>query len=97
MEGYLGLPEHNPKAYEDSSHLPLAANLQGYLLIIHGTSDVNADFAATMKMAGAFIRAGKFFDLLIMPEMSHWPQGNDGVYVDKARVHYFVEHLPPTM
>jgi dipeptidyl aminopeptidase/acylaminoacyl peptidase len=97
MEMYLGLPEHNPKVYEDSSSLPLAANLQGHLLIIHGTSDVNADFAATMKMAAAFIRAGKFFDLLIMPEMSHWPQGNDGVYVDKARVCYFLDHLPPTM
>ena len=59
FEAYMGLPEDRPEAFEYGSSLRLADQLEGDLLLIHGTSDVNATFSATMKMVDALNRAGK--------------------------------------
>ena len=50
IEPYMDLPSENPEGYEYGSSLRLADNLKAKLLLIHGTSDVNATFSATMKM-----------------------------------------------
>ncbi|MET0392828.1 MAG: DPP IV N-terminal domain-containing protein, partial [Chitinophagaceae bacterium] len=42
IEPYMGLPADNPAGYRFGANTNLAANLQGKLLFIHGTSDVNA-------------------------------------------------------
>ncbi len=70
VEPYMGLPENNPEGYVYGSSFRLAANLKGKLLLIHGTSDVNAPFPATMKMVEALVRAGTY-DLIVLPEQSH--------------------------
>lgn len=71
IEPYMGLPENNPEGYEYGSSRRLAANLKGKLLLIHGTSDVNAPFSATMKMVEASVRAGEPYDLIILSEQPH--------------------------
>ncbi|KAF0221669.1 MAG: dipeptidyl-peptidase 4, partial [bacterium] len=40
-ERYMGLPKDNPEGYRKSSVIEAAANLQGKLLLIHGTMDDN--------------------------------------------------------
>ena len=44
IEPYMGLPVDRPEAYRAASNLDIAHKLQGKLLMIHGTSDVNATF-----------------------------------------------------
>ena len=73
-----------------------ADRLQGKLFLIHGTSDVNAPFSATMRMVEALVRAGKPFDLLVLPEQNHWFTGKSAEYVNQARIRYFEEHLKST-
>jgi len=92
-EHYMGLPRNNKKGYEDGSCLPLAGNLKGRLLMIHATKDVNAPFSGTIKMADAFIKAGKRFDLMILPEQPHVPYGDKGRYWLQLNHCYFQEHL----
>jgi dipeptidyl aminopeptidase/acylaminoacyl peptidase len=41
--------------------------------MMHGTSDIDASLSTTMRMAQALIRAGKHFELLIMPGEPHGP------------------------
>ncbi|MEE8209967.1 MAG: DPP IV N-terminal domain-containing protein [bacterium] len=96
-ERYLGLPQKNREGYEYASNLRLARNLKGKLLIIHGTSDINAPFSETMKMVEALIRAGKPYDLIVMPEQSHGSLrvGTSGTYWREAVRRYFQEHLKP--
>ena len=96
-ERYLGPPQRNKEAYEYYSNLRLAGNLKGKLLLIHGTSDVNAPFSETMKMVEALIRAGKPYDLIVMPEQSHGSLrvGTSGTYWREALRRYFQEHLKP--
>jgi len=88
----------NKEAYEYASNLNFAANLKGKLLLIHGTSDACAPFSNTMKMVDAFIRAGKHFDLLVMPGQGHditRRRGRSEPYWREAIRHYFQEHLKP--
>jgi dipeptidyl aminopeptidase/acylaminoacyl peptidase len=95
IEPYMGLPSNNPKGYAEGSSLTRAGNLTGKLLLMHGTSDVNATFSATMKMVEALTRAGKPYDLILFPEQSHAPTGVSAQYMLTRIWQYFVEHLKP--
>jgi dipeptidyl aminopeptidase/acylaminoacyl peptidase len=95
-EPYLGLPQKNRERYDYASNLWLASNLRGKLLIIHGTSDEVALFSQTMKMVEALIRAGKQFDLLVLPDRGHGIHRIPGkTYWREAIGRYFQEHLKP--
>ncbi|MBM3311388.1 MAG: S9 family peptidase [Candidatus Aminicenantes bacterium] len=72
-ERTMGLPGDNPDGYARASNLKLAQKLQGDLLLIGGTSDINAPLTAVMKMADALIKAGKQFRMLVMPGQNHGP------------------------
>ncbi|MGH9364117.1 MAG: DPP IV N-terminal domain-containing protein [Thermoanaerobaculia bacterium] len=92
----LGPPESNREGYGYASNLRFAGNLKGKLLLIHGTSDVDVPISHTMKMAEALIRAGKPFEMLILPEQPHGFSGGSGAYVwHEAIRRYFQEHLTP--
>ena len=92
IERYMGLPQNNRDAYEYASNIRLADQLKGRLLLIAGTSDVNAPFTATMKMVDALIKANKPFNLIVIPEQDHSFRGN-GRYIFEAVRRYFQEHL----
>ncbi len=96
IEGYMGTPQNNPEAYEEASSLKLAEKLEGHLLLIHGTADVNAAFSATMKMTSALIEAGKQHDLVVIPGADHAMQVG-GAYVMRAQREFFAEHLEPEL
>lgn len=95
IEGYMGLPEDAPQAYARASCHRLAHQLEGKLLLIHGTSDVNATFSSVMKMTHALVEADKPVDMLVIPEQSHWFTGQARDYANQARERYLVEHLRP--
>jgi len=67
----MGLPLDNPQGYEQASSLKLADEPQGDLLLVGGTSDINASFTAVMKMVDALIGAGKQFRMIVMPGQNH--------------------------
>ena len=92
IERYMCLPQDNREGYEYASNIRLAERLKGKLLLIAGTSDVNAPITATLKMVDAFIKADKSFDLIIIPEQDHSFRGN-GRYILEAARRYFEEHL----
>jgi dipeptidyl aminopeptidase/acylaminoacyl peptidase len=92
-EPNLGLPGVNPAGYAAGSNLPLAKNLRGALKMMHGTSDVSASLSTTMRMADAFIREGKRFELLLMPGQPHGPVGPARRYYDDDVRLFFVREL----
>jgi dipeptidyl aminopeptidase/acylaminoacyl peptidase len=95
MEVYMGSPKENPKGYDEASCTKLAGKLKGKLLIMHGTSDVNAPFSGTIRMAEAFITAGKHIDLQIMPDGTHFPSARHRLFYMQSIRGYFEEHLAP--
>ncbi len=95
IEPYMGLPQENSAEYEYGSSLRLADKITGNLMLVHGTSDVNAHFGATLQMVEALTRAEKPYDLVIFPEANHGYQGGPRRYWQRAIRRHFEEHLRP--
>lgn len=70
----------------------LAKNLEGHLLLVHGDIDNNVHPANTIRMADALIKAGKRFDMMMLPGRRHG-FGASQPYFDRMTWYYFAEHL----
>jgi len=70
----------------------LAENLQGHLLLVHGTIDNNVHPGNTLRMADALIKEGKRFDLMMLPGKRHG-FGDYNPYFQRMMWYYFAEHL----
>ena len=92
-EPYMGTPAHNPRGYAQALNAPLAEQLSGELLLIHGTADVNAPLSTSMRMVDALIRADRDFDLLVLPGATHSLSGQAGDYAARRTRDFFLEHL----
>ncbi|QWN21019.1 S9 family peptidase [Xanthomonas citri] len=64
--------------YAASSNVENAARLQGHLLLVTGDMDMNVDPASTFQVADRLIKAGKDFDLLVVPGGDHGAGGDYG-------------------
>jgi dipeptidyl aminopeptidase/acylaminoacyl peptidase len=93
---YMGTPQENPLGYEYGSNLRLAKHLKGRLLLVQGARDGHVPLGATMRLIDALIRAGKPYDLLLLPRGGHsFSSRHEAMYVLKVIRDYFIEHLNP--
>jgi dipeptidyl aminopeptidase/acylaminoacyl peptidase len=76
--------------YEASSNTVNAYRLKGKLLLVIPELDTNVDPATSYQVVNALIKAGKDFELLVVPGANH---GSGGVYGDRKRNDFFVRHL----
>lgn len=78
--------------YETQANAPLAAELRGRLLLIHGELDSNVTPYLTMQLVDALVAADKDFELLIVPGVGHrlW---NATPYVTRRRREFLARHL----
>ncbi len=92
-EQWLGWPVD--ASYAAASGVDHAAQLTGKLLMIVGEQDSNVDPASTMQVADALIRAGKDFDLLVLPGGEHSVGRSTGPidYVARRQFGFFVREL----
>ena len=74
-ERYMSTPQENASGYDAGSPIKLANQLQGNLLLIHGTADDNVHFQNTIDYTDALIKAGKQFDLFVFPDKDHSIRG----------------------
>lgn len=74
-ERYMRTPQENADGYDFGSPIKLAQQLQGNLLLIHGSADDNVHFQNTMVYTEALIKAGKQFDLFVFPDKDHSIRG----------------------
>ena len=93
-EKWQGLLESNPDGttnYDNQANQLLAENLEGKLLLAHGTMDNNVPPSNTLLMVDALIAANRDFDLILFPNRRHG-FGNEP-YMMRRRWDYFVRHL----
>lgn len=76
--------------YEASSNTVNAYRLKGKLLLVIPELDTNVDPSTSYQVVNALIKAGKDFELLVVPGANH---GSGGVYGDRKRNDFFVRHL----
>ena len=88
-EAWMGWPvgEH----YSVSSNIDQAHRLQGDLLLIVGAMDRNVDPASTTKAAEALTKAGKEFELMVLPHRGH--SAAESKQGRERRLAFFREHL----
>ena len=97
QERYMGLPQDNPKAYEQSSAINFASGLRGNLLVMHGSGDDNVHFQGFELLVNKLISLGKQFDMRVYPGRTHGIFEGQGTTLDVYTniLAYFEEHLPP--
>ena len=84
-ERFMRTPKENANGYNATSPILLAKDLQGKLLLIHGTADDNVHFKQTMDYAEALVQAGKQFDMHIYRDRDH------GIYGGNTRYHLYTK------
>jgi dipeptidyl-peptidase-4 len=93
-ERYLGLLPESKKAYDDANLVKMADKLTRPLMLIHGTADDNVYFRHTLRLTDALFRAGKDFDVLPLPSLTH--MASDPVVTERMWTKvagYFQKHL----
>lgn len=87
-EQWMGYPV-GPQ-YSECSNIDNAHRLRGKLFLIVGEMDNNVPPESTIRLADALIKAGKDFDLLVIPGGGH---GMGGAYGQRRMQDFFVRHL----
>ncbi len=90
-EQWLGWPV-GPQ-YAENSNTVNAARLQGALLLVVGELDKNVDPASTLQFASALTKAGKDYELMIVPGAGHG--ACETPWASRRRLEFFVKHLRP--
>ena len=78
--------------YKIATNPQIARQLKGHLMLVHGDIDNNVHPGNTMRVVDALIRAGKRFDMLMLPQQRH-SFGDMDEYFYWRMVDYFSEHL----
>ena len=95
QERYSGLLEDNKEAYEKSVAINYAKNLEGKLLLVHGTGDDNVHYQGSERLINELIKHNKQFDFMSYPNRSHSLREGDGttLHLKTMMTEYFVKHL----
>lgn len=96
-ERYMGLPQENMEDYEKGAALTHAKNLQGNLLLIHGTGDDNVHFQNAEMMVNELIKHGKQFSYMPYPNRTHGIREGEGTseHLRTLVTNFLRTHCPP--
>ena len=91
-QGLLARGADGADTYAAEANQAFAGNLQGHLMLAHGSMDMNVPPCQTLLVADALIKANKDFDLVILPNQGHG-YGSASAYMTRRRWDYFVTWL----
>jgi len=95
QERYSGLLEQNEDGYFEGSPINFASQLEGKLLLIHGTGDDNVHYQGSERLINELVKHNKQFDLMSYPNRSHSLKEGEGtqLHMYLLMTDYFEEHL----
>jgi dipeptidyl-peptidase-4 len=96
QERYMGLPQENEMAYRQGSPITFAGQLEGNLLLVHGTGDDNVHYQGAERLINALITANKPFTMMAYPNRSHGiSEGeNTSRHLYELLTRYLLTNLP---
>ena len=93
-ERFMRTPQQNYEGYENGSPVSLAGDLQGNLLLIHGTADDNVHFQNSIEYSRALIKENKHFDMFFFPDKNHSILGVDTrLYLYEKVINFFKHNM----
>lgn len=93
----MGLPQESPEAYEECSPINFAQNLEGNLLLMHGTGDDNVHYQGVEALINKLVEHGKYFTVMPYPNRTHGIYEGPGTtrHVYGYLTRYLMDHMPP--
>ncbi len=76
-ERYMRTPQENPDGYDQNAPEQMVKNMQGKLLLVHGTGDDNVHVQNSMMLVNELINANKDFDSEFYPNRHHGISGGN--------------------
>ena len=97
QERYMGLPGDNTDGYHRGSPVHFAHQLQGNLLLIHGTGDDNCHYQGAEQLINELIAHHKQFTMFAYPSRSHSisERPNTTRHLYGLMTNFLREKLPP--
>jgi len=97
QERYMGLPESNPEGFREGSPITYAANLEGNLLVVHGTGDDNVHYQGTERLINVLIENNRPFTMMAYPNRSHGIREgrNTTLHLRELLTRYLTTNMPP--
>jgi dipeptidyl-peptidase-4 len=97
QERYMGLPDDNAQGYRDGSPITYAHQLQGNLLIAHGTADDNVHYQSFEALVNELIKHNKRFTMMSYPNRTHGiSEGeNTSRHLFELLTSFLIEKMPP--
>ncbi len=97
QERYMGLPQENKEPFIKGSPITYAKNLQGHLLIVHGTGDDNVHYQNTEMLVNELIKYNKNFQMMSYPNRTHAISEGEGTrqHLGMLYTNYLRENCPP--
>jgi dipeptidyl-peptidase-4 len=89
-ERFMRTPDENTEGYEENSPLNFADQLQGKLLLIHGTGDDNVHFQNSIEFTEALVQADKQFEMQFYMNRDHGIRGGNTTYHLYTRMTDFI-------
>ncbi len=97
QERYMGLPDDNKDGYLQGSPITFAKDLQGRLLVVHGTGDDNVHYQGFEKLVDELVARNKAFTMMAYPNRSHGISEGRGttLHLYTMFTRFLNENLPP--
>jgi dipeptidyl-peptidase-4 len=97
QERYMRTVEENPEGFKNGSPINHAKNLEGNLLIVHGTGDDNVHYQGTEKLINELIKYNKYFTMMAYPNRSHSIREGEGttLHIYELLTRYLMTNMPP--
>jgi dipeptidyl-peptidase-4 len=92
-ERYMDTPEENPEGYDNANLLTKVKNLEGKLLMIHGTNDDVVVWQHSLKFVKACVDEGVQLDYFVYPGHLHNVRGKDRVHLMQKITDHFDLYL----
>jgi len=96
QERYMGLPDDNAEGYRLGSPITFAGQLEGNLLVVHGSGDDNVHYQGTERLVNALVAANRPFQMMVYPNRTHAISEGPGTsrHLFELLTRYLTEHLP---
>jgi dipeptidyl-peptidase-4 len=97
QERYMRTYEENKEGFDQGSPINFAKNLEGNLLIVHGTGDDNVHYQGTEKLINELVRHNKYFTMMAYPNRSHSIREGEGttLHLYELLTCYLMTNMPP--
>lgn len=97
QERYMGLPQEAMEDYIRGSAITHAGNLEGNLLIIHGTGDDNVHYQNAEMLVNELVKHKKLFQIMPYPNRTHSISEGEGTseHLVKVFTDYLRRNCPP--